>query len=80
MKIKLKSHHDLSIEFIVLWSIISFFALVLLMKLGLSGSSTVDGETFLCGKTISLCEYFVKAGSLKCGWAEGLRGPSSFSS
>ena len=48
---------------------------------GFSGSTRVEGDTFLGGKIISRCEYLVvNTGSRKTGFFDGLAGPRPRSS
>ena len=61
-------------------SSISLLAFCLLSRLGLSGSTCVDGDTRLGGSTNSLWEYFVKVGSFKYIFFVGVKGPSPLSS
>jgi len=69
------------IELIVFYSSTSFWAFCLLSMRGLSGSTQVEGDTFLRGRIISRCEYLVvNTGSRKTGFFDGLVGPRPRSS
>jgi len=68
-------------ELIVFYSSTSFWALALLSMRGFSGSTRVEGDTFLGSKAISRCEYLVEnTGSRKTGFFDGFVGPRPRSS